>query len=127
MMAASVLTLVLSLLLAIACWSHEPAGIGCHLHSFNVTIKRDPGGSCHSTHTLQACVGYCESSAFPSKYSVLRASGFKHNVTSVSQCCAISKMQKVKVQLRCGGSRPETMELFTAKACQCDMCRLSRY
>ncbi|KAJ7307132.1 hypothetical protein JRQ81_009115 [Phrynocephalus forsythii] len=95
--------------------------------AFNVTLKRDPGGSCHRTHTIQACVGYCESSAFPSKFSVLLASHYQHNITSVSQCCTISKMQKVKVQLRCGASWHETMELFTAKACQCDMCRLSRY
>ncbi|XP_060614464.2 glycoprotein hormone alpha-2 [Anolis sagrei] len=102
-------------------------GLGCHLHSFNVTLKSDRQGTCRASQTLQACVGYCESSAFPSKYSVLLASGFQRNVTSVSQCCTIAKMQKVKMRLRCGETLRETVELFTAKACQCDMCRLSRY
>lgn len=44
----------------------------------------------------QACVGHCESSAFPSRYSVLVASGYRHNVTSVSQCCTISGLRKVR-------------------------------
>ncbi|XP_063002293.1 glycoprotein hormone alpha-2 [Elgaria multicarinata webbii] len=118
---------VLSLLLAAGSWSHEAAGLGCNLHPFNVTIRSDNRGSCRGTHTVQACVGYCESSAFPSKYSVLLASSFKHNITSVSQCCTITKMQKIKVRLRCGASWRESVELFTAKACQCDMCRFSRY
>uniref|UniRef100_H9GRI1 Glycoprotein hormone subunit alpha 2 n=2 Tax=Anolis carolinensis TaxID=28377 RepID=H9GRI1_ANOCA len=174
-MVACVHAVVLPFLLATA------NGLGCHLHSFNVTLKSDRQGTCRGIQTLQACVGFCESSAFPSKYSVLVASGFQHNVTSVSQCCTIAKMQKVgvvsrreprrcgsrwppkghaaephfclterhhqsppdrwpsslnvlffflpqvKVRLRCGESWRETMELFTAKACQCDMCRLSRY
>ncbi|XP_054827722.1 glycoprotein hormone alpha-2 [Eublepharis macularius] len=118
---------VVYLLLAAGCWSDEASGLGCHLHSFNVTIKSDRRGSCHGTYIVQACVGYCESSAFPSKYSVLLASSFKHNITSVSQCCTIAKMQKIKVCLHCGASWHENMELFTAKTCQCDMCRLSRY
>uniref|UniRef100_A0A8D2ILL6 Glycoprotein hormone subunit alpha 2 n=2 Tax=Varanus komodoensis TaxID=61221 RepID=A0A8D2ILL6_VARKO len=118
---------VLSLLLATGGWGYEAARLGCHLHPFNVTIKSDSRGSCCSTRTVQACVGYCESSAFPSKYSVLLASGFKHNITSVSQCCTISKMQKVKVRLPCGAGPRAALELFTAKACRCDMCRLSRY
>lgn len=109
----------------------------------------------------QACVGHCESSAFPSRYSVLVASGYRHNVTSVSQCCTITSLKKVrgpspvvaqwglgetgsnmaggrglehgppppqvKVQLQCAGDRREELEIFTARACQCDMCRLSRY
>lgn len=112
----------------------------------------------------QACVGHCESSAFPSRYSVLLASGYRHNITSVSQCCTITGLRKVrgpapwwliggrgrqrrgglrwpeegdcnmepplpqvKVQLQCGGDRREELEIFTARACQCDMCRLSRY
>ncbi|XP_042296882.1 glycoprotein hormone alpha-2 [Sceloporus undulatus] len=126
-MVAFIHAVVLSFLLATGGRSYEAAGLGCHLRSFNVTIKSDRRGTCRNTHTLQACVGYCESSAFPSKYSVLLASGFQHNVTSVSQCCTITKMQKVKVRLRCGESWRETVEIFTAKACQCDMCRLSRY
>uniref|UniRef100_A0A8C3IGY8 Glycoprotein hormones alpha chain n=1 Tax=Chrysemys picta bellii TaxID=8478 RepID=A0A8C3IGY8_CHRPI len=97
---------------------------GC---TFDVTIKSDRRGTCRGTHVVQACVGYCESSAFPSKYSVLLASSFKHNVTSVSQCCTISKMQKIKVRLHCGAIRHEEIEIFTATSCQCDMCRLSRY
>ncbi|XP_053225422.1 glycoprotein hormone alpha-2 [Podarcis raffonei] len=119
---------VLSVLLATGCWTYDATpGVGCHLHPFSVTIKSDPRGSCRSRQTVQACVGYCESSAFPSKYSVLLASNFKHNITSVSQCCTIAKMQKIKVHLRCGATRPETIEVFTAKTCQCDVCRLSRY
>ncbi|XP_048370178.1 glycoprotein hormone alpha-2 [Sphaerodactylus townsendi] len=118
---------VLYILLATGCWRDEGAALGCHLHSFNVTIKSDNRGSCHASHVVQACVGYCESSAFPSKYSVLLASNFKHNITSVSQCCTITKMQKIKVRLHCGASRRKNIELFTAKTCQCDMCRLSRY
>ncbi|XP_053545236.1 glycoprotein hormone alpha-2 [Bombina bombina] len=107
--------------------SYEGGTPGCHLHPFNVTIRSDRRGTCRGTQLIHACVGHCESSAFPSKYSVLVASGFKHNITSVSQCCTISKMQKVKVRLHCGGSRREEIEIGTAKECQCDMCRLSRY
>ncbi|XP_075425461.1 glycoprotein hormone alpha-2 isoform X1 [Ascaphus truei] len=107
--------------------SYEVTTPGCYLHPFNVTIRSDRRGTCRGTQVIHACVGHCESSAFPSKYSVLVASGFKHNITSVSQCCTISKMQKVKVRLHCGGSRREEIEIGTAKACQCDMCRLSRY
>ncbi|KAM4721266.1 glycoprotein hormone alpha-2 [Rhinophrynus dorsalis] len=107
--------------------SYEVTMPGCHLHPFNVTIRSDRRGTCRGTQVLHACVGHCESSAFPSKYSVLVASGFKHNITSVSQCCTISKMQKVKVRLLCGGSRWEEIEIGSATACQCDMCRLSRY
>ncbi|XP_032655543.1 glycoprotein hormone alpha-2 [Chelonoidis abingdonii] len=106
---------------------YKVIGPGCHLHPFDVTIKSDHRGTCRGTHVVQACVGYCESSAFPSKYSVLLASSFKHNVTSVSQCCTISKMQKIKVRLHCGAIHREEIEIFTAKSCQCDMCRLSRY
>uniref|UniRef100_A0AC11E1N2 Glycoprotein hormone subunit alpha 2 n=1 Tax=Ovis aries TaxID=9940 RepID=A0AC11E1N2_SHEEP len=97
------------------------------LLAFNVTVRSDRQGTCQGSHVAQACVGHCESSAFPSRYSVLVASGYRHNITSVSQCCTISGLRKVKVQLRCGGSRKEELEVFTARACQCDMCRLSRY
>nr|XP_008530739.1 PREDICTED: uncharacterized protein LOC103559134 isoform X1 [Equus przewalskii] len=100
---------------------------GCHLHPFNVTVRSDRQGTCQGSHVAQACVGHCESSAFPSRYSVLVASGYRHNITSVSQCCTISSLSKVKVQLQCGGNRREELEIFTARACQCDMCRLSRY
>ncbi|CAI9559248.1 unnamed protein product, partial [Staurois parvus] len=75
--------------------SYDAATPGCHIHPFNVTIRSDRKGTCRGTQVINACVGHCESSAFPSKYSVLVASGFKHNITSVSQCCTISKMQKV--------------------------------
>ncbi|CAH2325255.1 glyco hormone alpha-2 [Pelobates cultripes] len=107
--------------------THDVTTPGCYLHPFNVTIRSDRKGTCRGTQVIHACVGHCESSAFPSKYSVLAASGFKHNITSVSQCCTISKLQKVKVRLLCAGSRWEEIEIGTAKACQCDMCRLSRY
>uniref|UniRef100_A0A9L0R5V8 Glycoprotein hormone alpha-2 n=1 Tax=Equus caballus TaxID=9796 RepID=A0A9L0R5V8_HORSE len=95
--------------------------------AFNVTVRSDRQGTCQGSHVAQACVGHCESSAFPSRYSVLVASGYRHNITSVSQCCTISSLSKVKVQLQCGGNRREELEIFTARACQCDMCRLSRY
>ncbi|XP_028915073.1 glycoprotein hormone alpha-2 [Ornithorhynchus anatinus] len=105
----------------------EAVAPGCRLHPFNVTVRSDRGGTCRGSHVAQACVGYCESSAFPSKRSVLVASGYRHNITSVSQCCTISRLRKVKVQLQCAGARQEDLEIFTAQACQCDTCRLSRY
>ncbi|XP_003828645.2 glycoprotein hormone alpha-2 [Pan paniscus] len=126
---ASPQTLVLYLLvLAVTeAWGQEAVIPGCHLHPFNVTVRSDGQGTCQGSHVAQACVGHCESSAFPSRYSVLVASGYRHNITSVSQCCTISGLKKVKVQLQCVGSRREELEIFTARACQCDMCRLSRY
>ncbi|XP_072277527.1 glycoprotein hormone alpha-2 [Pyxicephalus adspersus] len=107
--------------------SHDGAIPGCHIHPFNVTIRSDRKGTCRGTQVINACVGHCESSAFPSRHSVLVASGFKHNITSVSQCCTISKMQKVKVRLFCGSYRWEEIEIGSAEECQCDMCRLARY
>ncbi|XP_061767864.1 glycoprotein hormone alpha-2 [Nerophis ophidion] len=101
---------------------------GCHLYPFNVTIRSDRRGTCRGTHLVHACVGYCESSAFPSRYSVLVASNFTHNVTSTSQCCTISREAKVKVRLECpGGRHHDELEILTAKACRCDMCRSSRH
>ncbi|XP_055466442.1 glycoprotein hormone alpha-2 [Psammomys obesus] len=105
----------------------EPAIPGCHLHPFNVTVRSDRHGTCQGSHVAQACVGHCESSAFPSRYSVLVASGYRHNITSVSQCCTISSLKKVRVWLHCVGDQRGELEIFTARACQCDMCRLSRY
>ncbi|XP_040183818.1 glycoprotein hormone alpha-2 [Rana temporaria] len=107
--------------------SYDAATPGCHIHPFNVTIRSDRKGTCRGTHIINACVGHCESSAFPSKYSVLVASGFKHNITSVSQCCTISKRQTVKVRLFCGASRWEEIDIGSAESCQCDMCSLARY
>ncbi|XP_007444754.1 glycoprotein hormone alpha-2 [Python bivittatus] len=126
-MPAFLFAAVFSCLLAAEGWAYKAARVGCHLHSFNVTIRSDHQGTCRGARVIQACVGYCESSAFPSKYSVLLASSFRHNITSVSQCCTISKMQKVKLRLRCGLGPHKTVDIFTAKTCQCDMCRLSRY
>ncbi|KAH0507920.1 Glycoprotein hormone alpha-2 [Microtus ochrogaster] len=97
------------------------------LIAFNVTVRSDCHGTCQGSHVAQACVGHCESSAFPSRYSVLVASGYRHNVTSISQCCTISRLKKVKVWLDCVGNQQGELEIFTARACQCDMCRLSRY
>ncbi|XP_004682705.2 PREDICTED: glycoprotein hormone alpha-2 [Condylura cristata] len=108
-------------------WGRQAAVPGCHLRTFNVTVRSDRQGTCQGSHVAQACVGHCESSAFPSRYSVLVASGYRHNVTSVSQCCTVSGLRKVKVRLQCWGGRKEELEIFTARACQCDMCRLSRY
>ncbi|XP_032270269.1 glycoprotein hormone alpha-2 [Phoca vitulina] len=126
---ASPQTLLLCLLVLAVMegWGRQAAIPGCHLHPFNVTVRSDRQGTCQGSHVAKACVGHCESSAFPSRYSVLVASGYRHNVTSVSQCCTISGLKKVKVQLQCGGDRREELEIFTARACQCDMCRLSRY
>nr|XP_033961677.1 glycoprotein hormone alpha-2 [Pseudochaenichthys georgianus] len=109
-------------------WSYDGLTPGCHLHPFNVTIRSDRRGTCKGTHLVYACVGYCESSAFPSRYSVLVASNFTHNITSASRCCTISKDAKVKVRLDCPrGRRHEEIEILTAKACRCDMCRKSSY
>lgn len=70
-----------------------------------MTIRSDRRGTCKGTHLVYACVGYCESSAFPSRYSVLLASNFTHNITSASRCCTISRDAKVRV---CGvGGRGE--------------------
>ncbi|XP_032497615.1 glycoprotein hormone alpha-2 [Phocoena sinus] len=126
---ASPQTLLLCLLVLVVTGDQgQQAAIpGCYLHSFNVTVRSDRQGTCQGYHVAQACVGHCESSAFPSRYSVLVASGYRHNITSVSQCCTVSSLRKVKVQLHCGGDRREELEIFTARACQCDMCRLSRY
>ncbi|KAK2900102.1 hypothetical protein Q8A73_013231 [Channa argus] len=109
-------------------WSQDGLAPGCHLYPFNVTIRSDRRGTCKGTHLVNACVGYCESSAFPSRYSVLVASNFTHNITSASQCCTISKDAKVKVRLDCPlGRHHDEIEILTAKACRCDMCRKSRY
>uniref|UniRef100_A0A8C6M069 GTH-alpha n=1 Tax=Nothobranchius furzeri TaxID=105023 RepID=A0A8C6M069_NOTFU len=93
-----------------------------------VSLHLDRRGTCKGTHLVYACVGYCESSAFPSRYSVLVASNFTHNITSASQCCTISREAKVKVRLDCPqGRHHDEIEILTAKACRCDMCRKSRY
>uniref|UniRef100_A0A8C5E768 Glycoprotein hormone alpha-2 n=2 Tax=Gouania willdenowi TaxID=441366 RepID=A0A8C5E768_GOUWI len=121
---------VMSLLLLFTpiSWSHDSLTPGCHLYPFNVTIRSDRRGTCKGTHLVYACVGYCESSAFPSRYSVLVASNFTHNITSASRCCTISKEAKVKVRLDCPqGRHHNEIEILTAKACRCDMCRKSRY
>ncbi|MEQ2201579.1 hypothetical protein XENOCAPTIV_014574 [Xenoophorus captivus] len=117
-------------------WSKEGQTPGCHLY------RDDRRGTCKGTHLVYACVGYCESSAFPSRYSVLVASNFTHNITSASRCCTISKDAKVrivffllpqprsvvKVRLDCPrGRHYDEIEILTAKACRCDMCRKSRY
>lgn len=69
--------------------------LSLHPPAFNVTIRSDRRGTCRGTHLVHACVGYCESSAFPSRYSVLVASNFTHNITSASRCCTISRDAKV--------------------------------
>uniref|UniRef100_A0A4W5JW97 Glycoprotein hormones alpha chain n=1 Tax=Hucho hucho TaxID=62062 RepID=A0A4W5JW97_9TELE len=96
--ATSNLCVVMMLLLCPVSFSYEglSPGPGCHLYRFNVTIRSDQRGTCKGTHVVYACVGYCESSAFPSRYSVLVASNFTHNITSASQCCTISKDAKVE-------------------------------
>ncbi|XP_066536439.1 glycoprotein hormone alpha-2 [Hoplias malabaricus] len=122
------LPVVLLVLLTPFSWSYEGLGPGCHLYPFNVTIRSDQRGTCRGAHVVHACVGYCESSAFPSRYSVLLASNFTHNITSASRCCTISKLAKVKVRVECpGGSHHDNIEMLTAKACRCDMCHKSRF
>ncbi|XP_011897161.1 PREDICTED: glycoprotein hormone alpha-2 isoform X2 [Cercocebus atys] len=106
MLMASPQTLVLCLLvLAVteAC-GQEAVIPGCHLHPFNVTVRSDRQGTCQGSHMAQACVGHCESSAFPSRYSVLVASGYRHNITSVSQCCTISGLKKHRLPSPAGQS-----------------------
>ncbi|KAL1788128.1 glycoprotein hormone alpha-2 [Sigmodon hispidus] len=125
-----------------ACWSQQSlkAIVGrqpsqavtctvsnCTRKAFNVTVRSDRHGTCQGSHVVQACVGHCESGAFPSRYSVLVASGYRHNITSASQCCTVSSLKKIKVWLHCAGNLRGELEIFTARACQCDMCRLSRY
>ncbi|XP_075829353.1 glycoprotein hormone alpha-2 isoform X1 [Microtus pennsylvanicus] len=95
-MAPRVLLFCLLVLAVIEGRCREAAIPGCHLHPFNVTVRSDRHGTCQGSHVAQACVGHCESSAFPSRYSVLVASGYRHNVTSLSQCCTISRLKKVR-------------------------------
>ncbi|KAF6715863.1 Glycoprotein hormone alpha-2 [Oryzias melastigma] len=102
-------------------WSYDGLAPGC-------PPLPDRRSTCKGSHVLHACVGYCESSAFPSRYSVLVASNFTHNITSASRCCTISKDAKVKVRLDCPrGRHHDEIEILTARACRCDMCRKSRY
>lgn len=89
------------------------------LTAFNVTIRSDRRGTCKGTHLVHACVGYCESSAFPSRYSVLVASNFTHNITSASRCCTISRDAKVKG----GSSKHLQKKLMLLSLTHC-ICRL---
>ncbi|KAM8971332.1 glycoprotein hormone alpha-2 isoform 1-T2 [Sarcophilus harrisii] len=89
------LLLPLLLLVAVGARGQEARVPGCYLHPINVTVRSERQGPCRGSHVAQACVGYCESSAFPSRHSVRAASGFQHNITSVSRCCTISRLQKV--------------------------------
>lgn len=70
--------------------------LACFLPAFNVTVRSDRQGTCQGSHVAQACMGHCESSAFPSRYSVLVASSYRHNLTSISQCCTIRGLKKVR-------------------------------
>ncbi|KAI7814531.1 glycoprotein hormone alpha-2 [Triplophysa rosa] len=122
------LPVILLLLLMPLTWSFQALSPGCHLYPFNVTIRTDKRGTCRGTQVVYACVGYCESSAFPSRYSVSLASNFTHNITSASRCCTISKDAKVKVRLHCPrGRHHDDIEILTARACRCSMCHKSRY
>ncbi|XP_073716066.1 glycoprotein hormone alpha-2 isoform X1 [Misgurnus anguillicaudatus] len=122
------LLLVLLVLLMPYTWSFQALSPGCHLFPFNVTIRTDKRGTCRGTQVVYACVGYCESSAFPSRYSVSVASNFTHNITSASRCCTISKDVKVKIRLHCPrGQHHDDIEILTARACRCNMCHKSRY
>ncbi|XP_061429822.1 glycoprotein hormone alpha-2-like [Lethenteron reissneri] len=115
----------LALLALSAALPQDPATPGCHLYPFEVAVAVVArGGRWSCPARLSACVGFCESSAFPSRFSVLRASGYRHNVTSVAQCCTVSRLEKVRVPC---GDDGDWVEAFTARSCQCDTCRLSRY
>ncbi|KAK2913664.1 hypothetical protein Q8A67_002063 [Cirrhinus molitorella] len=94
-LAVLMLPVVMLVLLMPLSWSFQALTPGCHLYPFNVTIRTDKRGTCRGTQVVYACVGYCESSAFPSRYSVLQASNFTRNITSASRCCTISKDTKV--------------------------------
>ncbi|XP_060780224.1 glycoprotein hormone alpha-2 [Neoarius graeffei] len=123
-----VLPVVLLLLLTPFSWSFNELGPGCHLYPINMTIRSDRSETCQGARVVHACVGYCDSSAFPSRYSVLLASNFTHNITSVSRCCTISKAIKVKVHVECPeGHRHDNIEILTAQACRCHMCHKARY
>uniref|UniRef100_A0ABI8AR30 Glycoprotein hormone subunit alpha 2 n=1 Tax=Felis catus TaxID=9685 RepID=A0ABI8AR30_FELCA len=100
-------------------WGRQVAIPGCHLHPFNVTVRSDRQGTCQGSHVAQACVGHCESSAFPSRYSVLVASGYRHNVTSVSQCCTISGLKKLPSLPR---SQLGRQQAPTGGRCGCTVC-----
>uniref|UniRef100_UPI00358F30D4 glycoprotein hormone alpha-2 n=1 Tax=Myxine glutinosa TaxID=7769 RepID=UPI00358F30D4 len=116
---------VLFLILLGACFgAGHSSWPGCHLYAFKVPVMKGDMGRGPCVATLNACVGYCNSIAFPSKYSVLVASDFKHNITSMSECCVISEVEKVPVRLSCGVHEDEA-EVYTAKRCRCDMCRFS--
>ncbi|KAF4089188.1 hypothetical protein AMELA_G00064010 [Ameiurus melas] len=120
--------IVLLALLTPFSWSSDGLGPGCHLYPINLTIRSDQRGTCQGARVVYACVGYCDSSAFPSHYSVLLASNFTHNITSVSRCCTISKAIKVKVHLECPeGHHHDNIEILTAKACRCHVCHKARY
>ncbi|TSL34638.1 Glycoprotein hormone alpha-2 [Bagarius yarrelli] len=97
-------------------------------HAIHLTVRNDRSGICQGARVVYACVGYCDSSAFPSRYSVLLASNFTHNITSVSQCCTIGKAMKVKVRVECPkGHHHDDIEILTAQACRCHMCYKARY
>ncbi|XP_076828558.1 glycoprotein hormone alpha-2 [Brachyhypopomus gauderio] len=124
------LLLVLLVLLLPFNWSLDAMRPGCHLYPFNVTIRSDRRGTCQGGRTVYACVGYCDSSAFPSRYSILLATNFSHIITSTSRCCTIRQMAKVKVRMECAQNYHDDrydIEILTAKACRCDTCHRSHY
>lgn len=91
--------------------------------AFNVTIRSDRRGTCKGAHLVHACVGYCESSAFPSRYSVLVASNFTHNITSASRCCTISRDAKVREPDAAGGAWEMEGGLWPGLTALCPPCR----
>ncbi|XP_026869799.2 glycoprotein hormone alpha-2 [Electrophorus electricus] len=122
------LPVMLLLLVTPFSWSLDVLRPGCHLYPFNVTIRSDRRGTCQGSRTVFACVGYCESITFPSRYSVLLASNFTRSITSASRCCTIRQVAKVKVRMECPRDyHYDDIEILTAQACRCDMCRKSRY
>ncbi|XP_074915526.1 glycoprotein hormone alpha-2 [Buteo buteo] len=89
-------------------------------------VQVGPGASgCRGGAAAAACVGHCESSAFPSPHAIMAAS--RRPRTSRARCCTIARVHKVWVTLRCPGGSRRRLQTVSAGACRCDMCRLSRY
>ncbi|XP_054664351.1 glycoprotein hormone alpha-2 [Grus americana] len=118
-MAALRLLLLLLLLLPPPALPDRPAP-ACRLQWVQVGSG---AGGCRGGGAA-ACVGHCESGAFPSPHAIMAAS--RHPRTSLAQCCTIARAHKVWVTLHCPGG-PRRLPTVSARACRCDMCRLSRY
>ncbi|XP_006901526.1 PREDICTED: glycoprotein hormone alpha-2 [Elephantulus edwardii] len=126
---ASLRTPLLCLLVLVVTegWAQQTLLPGCYMRPLNVTVRSDRLGSCRGSRVVLGCAGYCESSSYPSEYSVMEATDYRHNITSVSQCCTIGSMRKVKVWIKCPGGWYRGMDIYTAKTCKCEACLFWRY